>query len=224
MNATRANFAATTLLCGTRVAVTGGCSLKGTTLTEAEVYDALTDTWSPVPELCMPRDNVCGCVVQTGELRGCFVVIGGRHLSANGTIPAGLPNSMFGKTCEYLARDESRWLELPSLNVSRFGASCVYTTESRRVTGDASNDGRVQALPVLRTENDGIELGVALADSILNGKDVIDDRPVVLVDGGGSYTCNAHESRTGMAVPWFSGGVKGAIKVDSTRAVRGLDM
>jgi hypothetical protein len=142
MNTTRVKFAAATLLCGTKVAVAGGYC--GTTLTEAEVYNAPTDTWSPLPELRVPRDNVCGCVVQAGDLRGCFVVIGGRHNPPNGVTPAGLPTSMFGKTCEYLTRDGSRWLELPPLNISRYGASCVAVGPHIFVVGGFNDEVAAQ--------------------------------------------------------------------------------
>ena len=119
----RCKFAAATLPDGYRVAVAGGYADR--TLANAEVFDVRMDTWLPLPQLSVPRDNVCGCVVQVGELRGCFVVIGGRHNTPHAELPAGVSREMMYKTCEYQKHDESGWEELPPLNVGRYGASCV---------------------------------------------------------------------------------------------------
>ena len=136
-------FAAATLLDGNRVAVAGGFSSqngRGETLASAEIYDAQKDAWSPLPRMRVPRDNVCGCVVQAGELRGCFVVIGGRHCPPGGDRPVALPAELYNKTCECLRPDGSHWEALPSMNIGRTGASCVAIGPHILVVGGFNSD------------------------------------------------------------------------------------
>lgn len=118
----RARGASAVAVTGDEIVVCGG--LRGAAVAECDLYDALEDTWSALPDLPAVRDHVVGAAID-----GRVFVVGGRE----GTIP-----SIGGDVWE-LSADRDAWIERQPMRTPRAGAAATVLGGRIYVAGGEGN-------------------------------------------------------------------------------------